>query len=1248
MYEFDILYVNSILATSTSYNIETEVKRLLISLIISAFSSSAYCVSMPALAFSAGQTGDNSLTVAMLKHQLDGQDPLKDINTDYIEALAHEIGFTPKYKLFSDMASLERAIESQKADVAIGVFAGDHSHLFYSEPLYSSSTAVWYRNQNLSHWAPDSLTWGCIKGAVYCNQLADMGFSHVIEVSDFISLSNDLEDGKIDAVLESYTSLLTSVKYPLNTLGQIDLPAWGKPQQVRIAASSHFKALVEEIDNVLSRQGEQSLLRSSNPYHQVDMAALSYKDAGLKPIRYSAWNDAYPLFYRNRDGYYGGYLNDMLKLIEARTAFNFDYVPATEGVSPVEMLKYGEIDVLPMVVKGVNNPSWMYVTDTMMSITYNLIELPGVKKAEDAEAAVLFSDSPTYQYVKDQVFGKNLATYTSVISLIHDLEDGKLSSAYIRHDILEYLLSQRGEDRLVVRKGEDKVIEIAMAIRGDNTQLKGILAGMLASVDANDIMRLQNTYSPFNIVYGVDKSLVVTGSAILTSVLMLLGFIGFLWSKNLKLKVSIQERDALHSKEQLALLQHVINGLPNRIFIHDANYQLLLTNCQGAGPTACSPCSMRINADQPACLVENVDEFNTVLQGQTVTRHDVDVTNCPSGMNTVSYRRTHLRGGENDEKFILTVVNDISAQKEQERHLRQAKNVAQKAVLSRERFLASMSHELRTPIAGMVGLLEMLKIRETNEDTRLILNNVMSSAHHLHLLVNDILDFSKLEAQQLELDSVKCYLLHEIGELLRVHCTAAREKSLDFQVNWTPGRVKTVIVDSLRLRQIINNLLSNAIKFTQSGFVSVDIDVTEREIVMNISDSGEGMSPEFLKTVFDPFVQADSTIARRYGGTGLGLAIVHDLVKVMKGDITIDSEQGKGTSIQVTIPIQVESYFRAPLSETPVHYHGSHPLIEQWLHAWGVKAKRHAPSCGIDVYDDGQTVSNDRHSDMTVILRNNMNGFSLRANNVVELSVSPFFPDLLRNVLKNVSDNEPDEEVVTGQLVGHILVAEDNPINQLVISRQLASFGLSVEVVSNGQEAYDQIKNHPDHFDLLLTDCHMPVMDGYQLASLVRDHFPQFSNKAIIGCTAEDSRVANERALLSGFDTVLYKPYGLSRLYQILAEFLPNRIEDSESNWWQAYEPQDATMLVEVFISSMQDDLGSLLAQRMDPNQVKSLAHRIKGGAGTVGEHDIRLAAERLEQCASTGAQEYETELDQLVQIMTSAIHLAEEWLNEH
>ncbi len=146
----------------------------------------------------------------------------------------------------------------------------------------------------------------------------------------------------------------------------------------------------------------------------------------------------------------------------------------------------------------------------------------------------------------------------------------------------------------MVHKGKDKVIEIAMAIRGDNTELKGILAGMLASVDANDIMRLQNSYSPFNIVYGVDKSLVVTGSAILTSVLMLLGFIGFLWSKNLKLKVSIQERDALHSKEQLALLQHVINGLPNRIFIHDANYQLLLTNCQGAGPghvhrAACAP-----------------------------------------------------------------------------------------------------------------------------------------------------------------------------------------------------------------------------------------------------------------------------------------------------------------------------------------------------------------------------------------------------------------------------------------------------------------------------------------------------------------------------------------------------------------------------------------------------------------------------------------------------------------------------------
>lgn len=1226
-------------------------KRLLIALFISVFPMSAYSMSLPDLAFSFGQSKVNSFTVAMLQHQLDGHDPLRDINTDYIEALAREIGFKPKYKMFADIKSLILAVETKKADIAVGIFDSGKNDLILSQPLYTSSTAVWYRNQSLSHWAAESLTWGCHKGAVYCQQLSKMGFAHIVELPDFVTLPDYLIQGKIDAVLESYTTLLTSVKHPMNTLGQVELPSWAKPQQVRIAATQDFRALIDEIDVVLSRQSETSRLRSANPYHQVDIVALNYQNSGMQPIRYSAWNDAYPLFYRNRDGHHGGYLNDLLTLVEARTAFDFDYVPATEGLTPVQMLKYGEIDILPMVVKGVNNPAWMYVTDTLMSITYQHIKLPGVLAKPEAKIGVLFSDSPTYQYVKNQVFGEELTTYTSVVSLIGDLESGKLGSAYLRHDILEYLAKQRGDDRYVVLKGDDKHIEIAMAVRGDNTELKAILAGIIASVDASDIQRLQNSYSPFNIVYGVDKSLVMAGSYIGASVFILLGLIGFLWHKNLKLKVSIQEREALRSNERLALLQHVIDALPNRIFIHDTNHRLLLTNChhcQIAASGNGKVCQMRISSSEHTCVVENQAEFDTVLRGRDVSESDVDVQSCPCGIQTINYHRTPLSGGNRDEKIILTVIDDVTRHKEQERNLLQAKNVAQQAVLSRERFLASMSHELRTPIAGMVGLLEMLKTRETNQDVRLILNNVISSADHLHLLVNDILDFSKLEAQQLQLDLAECCLLREIGELLRVHCSAAREKSLDFQVNWTPGTVKTVTIDALRLRQILNNLLSNAIKFTHAGFVRVDINVTENEVLMAISDSGDGMSPELLQTVFNPFVQADSSIARRYGGTGLGLAIVHDLVDVMRGEISLQSEPGKGTRIQVSIPVQAESHFLEPISQQMVHYHGEDPVIQAWLSVWRLDPSSDEAMKGVHIYDGDQPIPDTCPGGMTVLMRQDITVFSQRSKDVVELSVSPFFPDLLYAVLTNTAASEEATEETNEPLFGHVLVAEDNPINQLVISQQLTSFGLSVELVNNGQEAYERLQKGAEQFDLLLTDCHMPVMDGYELATLVREHLPQFSNHAIIGCTAEDSRVANERAMLSGFDSVLYKPYGLQRLYQTVAQFVPKRAENAPANWWQNYEMQDAEMLVEVFITSMNDDLMALQTKRTDRKAIHDLAHRIKGGAGTVGDQKICVAATQLENRSKQGEQGYDAELKQLVAVMTLSINRAEVWLNEH
>lgn len=408
------------------------------------------------------------------------------------------------------------------------------------------------------------------------------------------------------------------------------------------------------------------------------------------------------------------------------------------------------------------------------------------------------------------------------------------------------------------------------------------------------------------------------------------------------------------------------------------------------------------------------------------------------------------------------------------------------------------------------------------------------------------------------------------------------------------------------------------------------------------------MSPELLQTVFNPFVQADSSIARRYGGTGLGLAIVHDLVDVMQGEISLQSEPGKGTRIQVSIPVQAESHFLEPISQQMVHYHGEDPVIQAWLSVWRLDPSSDEAMKGIHIYDGDQPIPDSCPGGMTVLMRQDITVFSQRSKDVVELSVSPFFPDLLYAVLTNTAASEEATDETNEPLFGHVLVAEDNPINQLVISQQLTSFGLSVELVNNGQEAYELLQKGAEQFDLLLTDCHMPVMDGYELATLVREHLPQFSNHAIIGCTAEDSRVANERAMLSGFDSVLYKPYGLQRLYQTVAQFVSKRAENAPAMWWQNYEMQDAEMLVEVFITSMNDDLMALQTKRTDRKAIHALAHRIEGGAGTVGDQKICVAATQLENRSKQGEQGYDAEMKQLVAVMTLSIHRAEVWLNEH
>ncbi|PNI01360.1 histidine kinase [Vibrio diazotrophicus] len=1215
---------------------------------------SAMCVVFSTYTLSAtsdkSNTMPNKIKVALLSRTLDNlayHDPTYDIETDFFDSLAKSLNLDIEYIVYPTVSSLHQAIDKKEADLAVGLSDTSDSNYIYSQTLYQSSIAIWYRNKSLMHVSPSSMKWVCVKGSIYCKKLDLRGLPNIYEAESFADAINLVNSGQADAVLDSYVSLLACVNSSTQTIGRIEIPDWFDTENIRIAAHKNSQLLLQNINLVLNQEAKFSGIHSDNIYHQIDVARNAVSNKGNPTIRYTVWDDSYPLFYRDTSGEIAGFLPDLLKLIEIRTSMRFQYVPLHDGETPLGLLEQKEIDFVPAVLMDSHALDWTAVSNPLASIKYYAVSYKGLTYKDNAKEGVLFADTPAYQSIKNRIFGENTITYIGIKQLIEDLKNGKLRQAYVREDILDYLVANDDDDKLVIKRHSYKEIDVAITVRGDDRQISDLIDGVASTINPKELHRLQNGYTQFNIVYGYDKNFVIVGLSILAGIILLLVFIFYLWKKNFQLKVSLNEKEAQRTQNSLRFLQNIINSLPNQVFIHDSNHKLLLSNCSGVESGKCKSCSLAQKDRPEHKVIENNEELSRVLKvGETIQR-DVDVQTCNAGLQTIDYFRTRINGPADAEEFVLTVVHDVSAQKEQERALRAANETAQQAVQARERFLASMSHELRTPIAGMAGLLEMLKIRTDDEDTLMMINNIITSTRHLHLLVNDILDFSKLEAQQLELDLGECHLLRETGELLRVHCASAQKKGLQFEVNWAPTTVKVVQMDALRFSQIINNLLSNAIKFTDSGRITVDITLDEKCVSLSVTDTGVGMSKDVIKGVFNPFYQADSTIARRFGGTGLGMAIVHNLVTVMGGKINIDSEPNMGTTVSFTIPHELVRTYEKSQKVVCATYHGTDPLISSWIDIWTSNKNSSCSLKNIDIYDEENFDDSCCEHQHNIVIKKDLDVFRSRNGRCVYLNSTPFFPDLLFDaVVGNEKMTASDEENMRSPLKGKVLVAEDNPINQLVFKQQLAELGVDVDIVDNGLIALELLQAKPMEYDLLITDCHMPVMDGYELVNRVRMQ-PELSHITLIGCTAEDSRVANEKALNSGFDTMLYKPYGISRLYKLLAQYLSSD-EPVAEIWLAKYDAEDAQILSQVYVETMEKDLALLIESKGDRKLIKEIAHRIKGGSGTVGETAVQQRAMDLENGMQNSEGNIDPLFEYLVADITTSIEQTKAWINNH
>ncbi len=628
--------------------------------------------------------------------------------------------------------------------------------------------------------------------------------------------------------------------------------------------------------------------------------------------------------------------------------------------------------------------------------------------------------------------------------------------------------------------------------------------------------------------------------------------------------------------------------------------------------------------------------------------------------------------------FVSTYI-DVTDSKRAQAELVRMRQFAEAANDAKSRFLAAMSHEIRTPMNGVLAMLELLHDTGLDAEQDSMVEIVRESASSLLKIIDDILDFSKIEAGKLDLERIDISPRTIVESVVETLAPQARRKGLELTSRIDPRVPPAVQGDPVRLRQVLFNLVGNAIKFTEMGEVAVAVacqgDGPLATLRFSVRDTGIGLDAEAVSRLFQPFSQADTSTTRRFGGTGLGLSISTRLVELMGGRLTVESEPGCGSTFAFAI-----AFDTALSTELPISLAGrriaivepratSREIFETYLSAAGAETTCvDDPRGALDLVERAAEAGTPFHAaiidfglgeidglvlgetlrgtpslfDMRLILTSSVDQSGLRKK-ALERGLDAFLlkpvrrDALLRAILGGVPEITPrPASSVKPAAGGLVLVAEDNPTNRAVVTRQLAKLGYSHEVVADGKAAFERWRK--GGLDAILTDCHMPLWDGFELTRQIRAaEQGEATRTPIVALTANALAGEAERCLAAGMDDFVAKPATLAALGRALANVLgrgeaPAADDDPAAAGGGEFDfaalkqlyggdSEDLRQVIGLYFENgarLVDEMSAAAASR-DAEAGKDAAHALKGASRTIGALGVGEAASALETAFSAG-----------------------------